>query len=83
MPQWHCLSGTCVSASLSVKILNLNPISNQRQYIVANSRSDKNGEQYYAADLKSVAIPNQKSDMATNSRSANICNLQDATGLGT
>ena len=83
MPQWHCLSGTCVSASLSVKILNLYPISNWLQYIVANSRSDKNGEQYYEADLKSVAIPNRKSDMATKSRSANICNLQDATGLGT
>ena len=51
--------------------------------MVANSRSDKNGEQYYAANLKSVAIPDQKLDMATNSRSANICNLQDTTGLGT
>ena len=51
--------------------------------MVADSRLDKNGEQYYAADLKSVAIPNQKSDMATDLRSANICNLQDATGFGT
>ena len=51
--------------------------------MVANSRLDKNGEQYYAADLESVAIPNQKLDMATDSRSANICNLQDTTGLGT
>ena len=50
--------------------------------MVADSRSDKNGEQYYAADLESVAIPDRKLDMATNSRSANICNLQDATGLG-
>ena len=83
MPQWHCLPGTCVSASLFVKILNLYLISNWLQYIVADSRLDKNGEQYYAADLKSVAIPDWKSDMATNSRSANICNLQDATGLGT
>ena len=83
MPQWHCLSGTCVSTSLSVKILNLYLISNRLQYIVADSRLDKNGEQYYAADLKSVAIPDRKSDMATDSRSANICNLQDATGLGT
>ena len=83
MPQWHCLSGTCISASLSVKILNLYLISNQLQYIVADSRLDKNGEQYYAADLKSVAIPDRKSDMATESRSASICNLQDATGLGT
>ena len=58
-------------------------ISNWLQYIVADSRSNKNGEQYYAADLKLVAILNQKSDMATESRSANICNLQDATGLGT
>ena len=57
MPQWHCLSGTCVSASLSVKILNLYLISNRLQYIVANSRSDKNGEKYYAADLRLVAIP--------------------------
>ena len=83
MPQWHCLSGTCVFASLSVKILNLYPISNQLQYMVADSRSDKNGEQYYTADLESVAIPDRKSDMATNLRLANICNLQDATGLGT
>ena len=56
---------------------------NRLQYIVADSRSDKNGEQYYEANLKLVAIPDQKSDMATESRSANICNLQDATGLGT
>ena len=83
MPQWHWLSGTCVSTSLSVKILNLYLISNRLQYIVADSRSDKNGEQYYAANLKLVAIPDQKSDMATDSRSANICNLQDTTGLGT
>ena len=83
MPQWHCLSGTCLSASLSVKILNLYLIFNRLQYIVADSRSDKNGEQYYVADLKLVAIPDRKSDMATESRLANICNLQDATGLGT
>ena len=83
MPQWHCLSGTCVPASLSVKILNLYLISNWLQYMVANSRSDKNREQYYAADLKSVAIPDRKLDMATDLRSANICYLQDATGLGT
>ena len=49
--------------------------------MVADSRLDRNGEQCYAADLKLVAIPNRKSDMATDSRSANICNLQDATGL--
>ena len=49
--------------------------------MVADSRLDRNGEQYYAADLKSVAIPDQKSDMATDSRLANICNLQDDTGL--
>ena len=83
MPQWHCLSGTCVSASLSVKILNLYLICNRLQYIVADYRLDKNEEQYYAADLKSVAIPDRKLDMATELRSANICNLQDATGLGT
>ena len=51
--------------------------------MVADSRSDRNREQYYAADLKLVAIPDQKSDMATDLRLANICNLQDATGLGT
>ena len=83
MPQWHCLSGTCVSASLSVKILNLYPILNRLQYMVADSRLDRNREQYYAADLESVAIPDQKLDMATDLRLANICNLQDATGLGT
>ena len=75
MPQWHWLSGTYVSASLSVKILNLYLISNQLQYMVADSRLDRNGEQYYAANLESVAIPDRKSDMATN--------LRSATGLGT